>query len=87
MIIHVELNGTDKNPWHLMGLTQNPFPQEAKHEVAAHMLALQSLGGDPIPDIAYIEKRLEGWSEEFVQMCCDRFVPGKMVKFDVRWDG
>lgn len=24
--LNVELNGTDKNPWHQIGLTQNPFP-------------------------------------------------------------
>ena len=42
-----------------------------------------TLGGDPIPDEVYIRRRLEGWSTEFVDLCCAQFRPGESVEFDV----
>lgn len=30
--LKISLNGTDSNPWHKLGLTQNPFPQLARYE-------------------------------------------------------
>jgi len=86
MQLRVTLNGTDRNPWHRWGLTQNPFPQLGKAEYDAHCLRLQSLGGDPIPDTDYIRKVLEGWSPEFVELCCQRFKKGAIVQFHVAFN-
>lgn len=81
--LRVSLNGTDENPWHKHGLTQNPFPQLGRAEWDAQCLRLQSLGGDPIPDTQYIRERLRGFSEEFVELCCREFRKGEIVKFVV----
>lgn len=79
----VRLNGTGTNPWHGLGLTQNPFPELARHEYAGPLLHLARLGGDPIPDVAFIREYLAGWSQEFIELCCERFRPGEMVEFKV----
>ena len=84
--LEVCLNGTDENPYHKMGLTQNPFPQLAVHEYAAAELHLQKLGADPIPDTDYIRKHLEGWTDEFVDICCRMFKKGEYVTFTVEFD-
>jgi hypothetical protein len=81
--LDILLNGTNENPWHTYGLTQNPFPQIAKYEWTARCLVLQSLGGDPIPNVAYIREKLKGFTEEFINLCCDKFRPGKLVRFTV----
>lgn len=84
MTFEVILNGTDKNSFHPAGgLSQNPFPQIAKYEYAAHILQVQKLAGDPIPDTDYIRKVLQGFSEEFVEGCCSRFRKGEIVRFTV----
>ena len=83
----VRLNGTCENPYHQWGCRQNPFPQIARHEYSRHILHLQALGGDPIPDVDYIRKYLAGWSQEFIDLCCQRFRPGEMVEFEVYFDG
>ena len=78
----VELNGTDENPYHRFGVTQNPFPLgDAEYDAAYRIV--QSLGGDPIPDIDYIKRKLQGFSQEFVDLCCRKFEKGKMVRFGV----
>lgn len=83
----IVLNGTGENPYHRMGLTQNPFPQMGRMETDAACLALQSLGGDPIPDTDYIRAKLKGhFSEEVIALCCREFRPGEMVSFGVYWD-
>ena len=82
----VVLNGTDDNPWSAMGLTHNPFPQLGRAEWDAATLRLQSLGGAPIPDTGYIRDRLAGFSAEFIELCCARYVKGALVKFDVQWE-
>lgn len=87
MIIKVVLNGTDENPWHLYGLSQNPFPQIAKAEVSGLLLHLAALGGDPIPNVEYIRGYLKGWSDEFVELCCAKYEQGKMVEFHVEFPG
>lgn len=86
MKITVELNGTDVNPYHKLGLTQNPFPQTAKYEYDAACLCVQSLGGDPIPDTDYIRERLKGFSAEFIELCVSQFRPGQLIKFVVEWN-
>lgn len=85
MKLTVALNGTNENPFHVLGVTQNPFPQIASYEHTGHVLHLQALGGNPIPDTEYIRNHLEGWSKEFVDLCCRKFVKGEMVKFDVEF--
>lgn len=85
MKLVVELNGTDANPYHRLGFSQNPFPQTAKAEYDRHCLHLQALGGDPIPDVEYIRKHLQGWDARFVNLCCDQFRKGEIVKFELHW--
>jgi hypothetical protein len=81
------LNGTDKNPWHYWGLTQNPFPQLGTAATDAACLALQSLGGDPIPDAQYIRDKLQGYfTQEFIDEAVKRYVPGKEVDCIVGWE-
>ena len=82
----VELNGTDVNPYHRMGLTQNPFPQTGKMELDRDALRLQSLGGDPIADTDHIRRVLDGFSPEFVDLCCRKFKRGEYVTFEVTWE-
>ena len=82
-ILHVALNGTDTNPFHKLGLSQNPFPQIPKHGYVGVCLHLQQLGGDPIPNKQYIRDHLKGWSEEFIDLCCSKFKKGEYVEFDV----
>jgi hypothetical protein len=81
MKLYVELNGTDSNPYHTMGLTQNPFPQTARFGEDSFTLRLQSLGGDPIPNTDYIRRKLRGFSTEFIELCCKNFRKGEIVKF------
>jgi hypothetical protein len=79
----VELNGTDENPYHRLGLTQNPFPQIAEYGLAGLCLKLQSLGGDPVPDETHIRGVLAGWGKDFVDLCCVQFKRGEYVRFTV----
>jgi hypothetical protein len=79
--IEVQLNGTDENPFHKYGLRQNPFPQIARREIIGYLLQLAKLGADPIPDTEYIRSTLKGWSSEFVEGLCARFVKGQYIKF------
>lgn len=86
MKLRVALNGTDKNPFEIYGVTQNPFPQIAKYELQPHIMNLQKLGGPPIPKDraeAYIREVLKGWSEEFVELCLKQYKPSEYVKFEV----
>jgi hypothetical protein len=82
----VKLNGTDTNPFHLMGLKSNPFPQLARAETDAQVRRLEQLGADPIPDTDYIRNHLRGWvSQELIDGCCERFKKGEMAEFDITW--
>ncbi len=86
MKLKVELNGTDKNPYEQMGLTQNPFPQTGKAEWDEACLRIQKLGGPPIPADraeAYIRETLAGFTQEFVELCVRNYKPGIYVKFYV----
>lgn len=87
MKLKVELNGTSVNPFHKMGLTQNPFPQIASAELSGSCLHLQKLGADPIPNADYIRKHLEGrMSQEFIELCCEQFKPGELVSFEIEFN-
>jgi hypothetical protein len=87
MKITVDLNGTAVNPYHLYGLKQNPFSQLSKSEYDSAIMTIQSLGADPIPNIYYIRERLKGFSDEFVELCVSKYIPGKMVSFTVEFPG
>jgi hypothetical protein len=82
--LRVVLNGTDTNHWHKYNLRQNPFPQIAKFELDHAMRQLNSLDGDPLQGPDDIRSRLDGWSDEFIQGCIERFEPGKRVRFEVQ---
>jgi hypothetical protein len=84
MKLKVVLNGTSENPYHKMGLKQNPFTQTGKAEYDD--TALRKLGSDPIPSTDYIREVLVGWSQEFIDLCCRQFVPGEIVRFEVEFE-
>jgi len=82
----VSINGTDVNPYHKLGLTQNPFPELGKYEWQAGELALNSLGGDPIKSADEIRVRLgDAVSKELVDLCVAQYKPGEMVDFIIYW--
>lgn len=84
--ILISLNGTSTNPWHKMGLTQNPFPCFARTEFMDGARRLDSLGGAPIPHATateHIRERLEGFDAGFIEMVVAQFKPGEIVKFSV----
>lgn len=85
MKLHVRLNGTSTNPFAKFGMLHNPFPQSGRMEFAHYELQVQKLGGEPIPDTDYIREVLKGFSPEFVDLCCQLFRKGHMVKFDVEF--
>lgn len=87
MQLRVALNGTDTNPWHKYNLRQNPFPQIASAETDHAMRQLNSLDGEPIKGPQDIRDRLEGWTDEFIEGCIERFEPGKRVRFIVEFPG
>lgn len=84
--VTVRLNGTNENPWHKFGLTQNPFPQIAKAEYMRGMMQLNSLNGDPIKSPEDIRQRLAGCTEEFIELCVSQFKPGVIAMFDAVFD-
>jgi hypothetical protein len=81
MKIKITINGTDTNPHLRYGLIQNPFPQIAKAEYNWLDTAINSLAGDPVKDVADIRRRLRGCSEEFINLVCNKYVPGEKVTF------
>ena len=84
--LSVTLNGTDINPFHIYGLSQNPFPSVAKYEYLPYILHLQKLGGDPISDTDYIRQHLQGWEPEFIELCCQKFEKGKYIRFEYTFE-
>jgi len=85
MKFEVSLNGTDKNPFTQLGLTQNPFPVIAKGGYESSNATLADLGARPIKDSDDIRCRLEGWSNEFIELCISNFVAGEITKFTVEY--
>jgi len=83
MELRVVINGTGVNPWHALGLTQNPFPQIAKAELMGAMNQLNRLGAEPIKSMDQIREILIGWSAQFVELCCKQYKPGEIVRFTV----
>lgn len=87
VVLKVTLNGTAENPWHRMGLTQNPFPQIGHAEYDAAERRLNKLGGDPIKDVQQIRDTLQGYfTDDFIELCCAQFKPGEMVHFQITFD-
>jgi len=81
----IRINGTDENPFHKFGLKMNPFPQIPGAEFMPAMYQLNKLAAQPIKNREQIREILQGWSEEFVELCCRKFEPGKMVEFVVEF--
>jgi hypothetical protein len=87
----VILNGTNENPYHQFGLTQNPFPQIGDYRYSAACLRMQALEGDPIPydpenpmvHRTYIREKLRGFDPAFVESVADKFQPGVTVRLDI----
>lgn len=85
MKITVVLNGGPDNFYRHYGLTCNPFPAipDARFETANRML--RELDSDPLAGVEDIRKILAGCDQEFIDLCCARFVPGQRVRFTVEW--
>jgi hypothetical protein len=83
--LRVVINGTSENRWHRYRLQRNPFPQLGHVEWHAAEMMVASLDGDPITSEQDIRDRLPGFSPEFVELCCARYVPGERVAFLVCW--
>lgn len=81
----VTINGTSGNPWHKMGLTQNPFPQIPRAEFTKYMQDLARLDSEPILNVSQIKEILVGWSPEFIDICCSKFEAGERVRFEVTY--
>jgi hypothetical protein len=81
----VKINGTDKNPWHKLGMKSNPFPQLAIAEFDKAEMQLNSLDGDRVTGPEDIRERLKGFSEEFIKLCIDKYKPGERVSFAVKF--
>ena len=83
--IEVRINGTDTNPWHRLGLKQQPFPQIGKAEFDAGERQIRSLDGDPVKSADDIRARLAGFAPEFIDGVIERWRPGERVAFTVRF--
>jgi len=83
MILRVNLNGTKSNPFYVYGLRQNPFPQYAQYEYVDAMMAINSLGGDPIPNVEYIRETLRGFHPVFIDLVCKNFKLGEYVRLEI----
>jgi len=81
--IRIRINGTDTNPWHKLGMKQNPFPQLGKMKYDRAEMMLNSLDGDPIKDPQDIRERLKGFDPEFIEGCIKRYRPGERVEFTI----
>jgi len=77
----VTINGGTKNPWHRLGLKQNPFPQLGRAEFNRGERQLNSLDGDPIKSEQDLRDRLVGFDPHFINGCVRRWKPGKRVRF------
>ena len=64
-ILQIVLNGTDENPWKQYGKTYNDTAQigGVYRDIC---LRIQELGGEPIPDVEYIRRKLNGFHPVFV---------------------
>ncbi len=85
MKIEVILNGGPVNVWHVYSLTCNPFPQIAKYEYQRANRMLQLLDSDPLASVEDVRRILEGSNPEFIDLCCQKFIPGARVKFTVEF--
>jgi hypothetical protein len=84
--LQVALNGLKTNPFDRYGLTQNSFPQIARAGYAEACRTLQSLGSEPIKDEAQIREVLKGWDPAFIDLCCEKYIPGVYVEFDIEFE-
>lgn len=82
MTIVVTINGGPVNVFEHYGLPHNPFPA-TPFPGANRILAL--LDSDPLHSEDEIRTILAGCSQEFVNLCCARFVPGKRISFNIEF--
>lgn len=87
MKVVVVLNGTDHVPGHQWGLDGNPFPAipDASPRFHAANALLHDLDAHPIRDVGDLVGRLAGCSDEFIKGCCQRYVPGRRVRFVIEF--
>jgi len=85
MELVVRINGTGSNPYHRLGLRQNPFVQLGRAEYVAAERMVASLDGDPVTCEQDIRDRLPGFAPEFVELCVANWRPGQRVTFTVSW--
>lgn len=81
----VRLNGTTVNPFHGLGLKQNPFPQVGMAEYRALEYLLSKLSAEPIRDTTHLRELMEGADQAFIEGCCDRFQKGVIVEFTIEF--
>jgi len=81
----ITLNGTTENPWEHYGLTHNPFPQLESHKYLAGEGQIALLDSKPLTGPDDIRERLEGFSEEFIELCMSNFKPGYRIKFTIKF--
>lgn len=85
MLIKVRLNGTDINPYHMYGLTRNPFPKHGRVELNRLDEFLSILAAGPMPQVEDLIRVLNGLkaSEEFKAICIQNYRSGVMVEFEL----
>jgi hypothetical protein len=81
--ITFSINGTDRNPFEIWGLKQNPFPMSGIAELSAGEKQLASLGGEPIRSAEDIQRRLSGFDPSFVARVVGAWRPGYVVRITV----
>lgn len=83
MRVKITLNGGPINRYAHMGLTCNPFPAIPQAEFATANRMLRELDSDPLKSMDDIRRILKGCAEEFIDLCCEKFIPGQRVSFTV----
>lgn len=85
MRVEVTINGGPDNPWHVYGLTANPFPKIGRAEFGTANRMLRELDSDPITSQDQIRIILKGCDQEFIDRCVERYRPGERVSFIISW--
>jgi len=82
--LRVTINGTDVNPYHKLGLKQNPLPQLGKAEYDYICQKLNLLEATPMKS----KEELRAWLKkegchdgQFVDLCLQHYERGKRTRF------